>query len=380
MDRKEINDLIARYLAGESTQEERDLLYLWLVKRAEQEEEAWPVGEEEDVERRLRSGLSGWGSDHPVSAPVRWRTAAAVAASLLVLISVGLLLFRGSHKPAGPMAYPSPHVAISQIPPELSIHVDGERYLIDSLPIGVNTYVGGVAVRKTSANSIRYIDDRGGPLHGTAMNHRLFVPKGKDFTVTLVDGSVVWLNTESSLEFPAVFAGNERTVAMSGEAFFEVASDKTHPFKVATAEGAEVVATGTQFSVKAYQDEREMYTTLVEGAVTMNGNGESLALQPSQQAVSRYAEPGIQVFSVDVKGILAKKNGYFAFSRQDISSIMKEVSRWYDVDVYFQGKVSPRLFGGTFSRTRPLDELLEYFESVGGFKFKHKGRRLIVMS
>src|SRR5690606_28141976 len=141
-----------------------------------------------------------------VSAPVRWRTAAAVAASLLVLISVGLLLFRGSHKPAGPMAYPSPHVAISQIPPELSIHVDGERYLIDSLPIGVNTYVGGVAVRKTSANSIRYIDDRGGPLHGTAMNHRLFVPKGKDFTVTLVDGSVVWLNTESSLEFPAVFA------------------------------------------------------------------------------------------------------------------------------------------------------------------------------
>lgn len=388
MGSKEINELIKRYLDGTSTKEERDMLYLWLVKRVEQEQREWLPGEEEEVERRLRFKLKGLVEDaEPVrSAPLvpriqfgRWT---AIAASILVLFAVGVWLFQQPVKQTPEIAQQAAADLFHESP-ELVIRVDGKDYLIDSLPIGVASYIGGTTVRKTSSNSLSYLVDAADDTHvrhEEPASHQLFVPKGKDFNVTLADGSVAWLNTESMLEFPTVFAGKERKVTMSGEAFFEVVSDKAHPFKVATSDGAEVVATGTQFAVKAYHDEVEMYTTLVEGAITMSAKGESLAMLPNQQAVNRYGVPGIQVSAVDVKGIIAKKNGYFAFSKQDITSIMKDVSRWYDVDVYFQGDVSPRLFGGTFSKKRPLSELLEYFESVGNFKFKQKGRRIIVMS
>ena len=385
MERKEFDDLIKRYLEGVSTEEERDLLHLWLVKHAGQEEREWSPGEAEDVERRLRLKLKGLvgeiGTEERLSR--RFRRVAAVAAVLVVLLSIGVLLFQGPGKPVDQQISRHQQQIASHIPPVLTLHVEGTDYRIDSLPIGIDTYVGGVAVRRTSLNSLSYL---AGSNNGIATNdnaavyHRLSVPKGKDFNVTLPDGSVVWMNTESTLEFPVVFSGADRRVTMSGEAFFEVASDKAHPFRVAAAEGTEVVATGTQFSVKAYRDEMEMYATLVEGVITVTAKGESLTMQPNQQAVSKQSVAGIQVSAVDVKSIIAKKNGYFAFFKQDITSIMKEVSRWYDVDVYFQGEVSPRLFGGTFSRQRPLNDLLEYFESIGSFKFKQKGRRIIVMS
>lgn len=386
MESKEFDDLIKRYLDGTSTEEERDILYLWLINQTQQEQREWLPGEEEEVEKRLRFKLKGLVDDaratHATPLLVRLRNWSAIAASILVLFAVGLWLFQQPVKQTPEVSQQAASAVLHKYP-ELVIRVDGNDYLIDSLPIGVDSYIGGLAVRKTSSNSLSYLDgavDDGHMRHEAPVNHRLFVPKGKDFNITLADGSVAWLNTESMLEFPAVFAGSERKVTLSGEAFFEVASDKTHPFKVTTAEGAEVVATGTQFAVKAYHDEVEMYTTLVEGAITMSAEGESLAMRPNQQAVNRYGVSGIRVSTVDVKGIIAKKNGYFAFSKQDISSIMKDVSRWYDVDVYFQGEVSPRLFGGTFSKKRPLSELLEYFESVGNFKFKQKGRRIIVMS
>ncbi|SEL54792.1 FecR family protein [Parapedobacter koreensis] len=389
MERKEANDLIRRYLRGDCTEEERQLLYLWLTKQVAQEEWAWQPGEEAEVERRLRFQLRNL-LESPQSeltlssrrTSFSLRALAGVAAVLLLSLA-GLGIWYFPHPPiptTGAVAIQQREPVSFQTHTALTIHADGKDYLIDSLPVGSETHIGQVVVKKTSANSLSY----SGSLGDTALSpilakHTLFVPKGRDFNITLPDGSDVWLNTESALEFPTRFTGGERRVTISGEAFFEVASDKKNPFIVA-ANDAEVIATGTQFNVKAYRDEKAMYATLVEGVITMATPGESLMMAPSQQAVSEVGVMGIQVHPINVANIIAKKNGYFAFYKQDITSIMKEVSRWYDVEVYFQGEVSLRLFGGTFSRKRTLSELLEYFESIGNFKFKQKGRRIIVMS
>ncbi|SKB96389.1 FecR family protein [Parapedobacter luteus] len=390
MKRKAVNDLIKRYLQGDCTAEERQILYLWLAKQAAQEEWEWQPEEEAEVEHQLRFRLRHLlENPKPLEAESPQRTRSlfgklAGAAAILLLALTGLgIWFLGRHPlpTVGTVAIQQREPVAFQTYAALTIHAEGKDYLVDSLPIGVETTVGQAVVKKTSINSLSYYQRLGDMDSSSRVfaKHTIFVPKGRDFNVTLPDGSDVWLNTESALEFPTRFTGSERRVTISGEAFFDVTSDKTNPFIVAANE-TEVIATGTQFNVKAYRDEKATYATLVEGMITMATPEESLSMTPSQQAITQQGMPGIQVSSINVANIIAKKNGYFAFYKQDITSIMKEVSRWYDVEIYFQGEISPRLFGGTFSRKRTLNELLEYFQSIGNFKFKQKGRRIIVMS
>lgn len=363
------------------------MLYVWLAKQAAAEDWKWKPGEEDAVERELRFRLRNLLETDATEPEVDMRPSfplrklSAVAASVLLVLGLGIWYhYDAPRSPEGIAGNAMELTPLFESHKALVIQVAGKDYFIDSLVIGEETIIGQLVVKRLAENSLSYqyppSDEQS--LIGTP-NHRLYVPKGRDFNVKLPDGSSVWLNTESALEFPTVFAGGERQVAITGEAFFEVASDKANPF-VAIANEIAVIATGTQFNVKAYHDESTFYTTLIEGVVTLAGKEESKTMTPNQQAVWQKGIAGIHLDEINVANIIAKKNGYFAFYQQDIRSVMKEISRWYDVEVFFQGEVSERLFGGTFSRSRELGELLEYFESIGEFKFKRKGRRIIVMS
>lgn len=382
MERKAINDMIKRYLEGNATEEERDFLYLWLTRQVANAEWKWKPGEKAEVEDVLRFRLKGLLeptlAERPLATPsgISFRKLSAIAAAALLVLGLGIWYFY-DHSPANRTGTTNLANHFPLEPDDaLVIYADGRAYELDSMAIGEELTIGQTRIKKLSNAQLVY--QQADAIVGSSDIHRLYVPKGRDFNVTLPDGSMVWLNTESVLEFPVAFGKGERRVAMSGEALFEVKSDKSRPF-IVMAQDAEVVATGTTFNVKAYHDEEILYTTLLEGKVRMETKECAQEITPNQQAIIQQGVAGIQVEKVNVANIIAKKNGYFVFHKQDISSIMKEVGRWYDVEVHFQGEVSRRQFGGTFSRSRKLSELLEYFESIGGVKFKQEGRRIIVM-
>ncbi|MGB4400030.1 MAG: FecR domain-containing protein [Daejeonella sp.] len=210
-------------------------------------------------------------------------------------------------------------------------------------------------------------------------------PRGGQFQVVLPDGSKVWLNASSSIRFPASFVDEERIVELDGEAYFEVVklgsssadNGKKIPFKVKSG-GHLVEVLGTHFNVKAYSDEVDITTTLLEGSVKVSENitQKSRVLIPGQQA---RVGSSMKVSDVDVRGSTGWKEGQFNFSGENIESIMRSISRWYDVDVSYKKNITRETFVGSVSRFENVSEVLKMLELTGAVHFKVEGRRIIVM-
>ena len=207
--------------------------------------------------------------------------------------------------------------------------------------------------------------------------YTLITPRGGEYRLTLADGTTVWLNASSKLEYPSVFAGNTREVSLEGEAFFEVAQDVTHPFIVHT-EKQRITVLGTAFNIHAYPDESES-TTLINGKVRVNSAGNTLLLQPGQQAL---LDSGGQLRldpDADLEEVAAWKNGYFQFNKADIRQIMQQLSRWYNVDVEYASSLPSSSFGAIISRTNSISKILDVLEATGEVHFKVEGRHIYVM-
>jgi ferric-dicitrate binding protein FerR (iron transport regulator) len=218
---------------------------------------------------------------------------------------------------------------------------------------------------------------------GTATTEILFntisTPRGGQYAVTLADGTKIWLNAASSLKYPTAFTGTSRSVELTGEAYFEVAGDKSKPFTVRL-NGMDVQVLGTKFNIKAYQDDASIRTTLVDGAVrlTASGAGEAL-LKPGQQGVWSQQLPRFMVREVNTNNEVAWRNGYFAFDNENIHDIMKDLSRWYNIDIEFRNNLIEKKFGGTVSRYQNAEEVLEILELTGSVHFSIKDKKIIVM-
>lgn len=256
----------------------------------------------------------------------------------------------------------------------------GDVIVLDSAGNGLLGRSGNAAVRKTGSGQIVYNSLAAGVSNtGPAPVNVLTTPKGGTYQVTLSDGTKVWLNSASSLVFPAAFAGAERRVQLSGEAFFEVAKNKAVPFYVDVKETT-IRVYGTQFNIDAYADEQTVKTTLVEGSVQVTKGGVHRMLVPGQQAVTRDALSSIAVGEVNVMNAMAWKNGYFVFDDENIHAIMTKVSRWYDVSVEYKGKFDNQKFGGSFYRYKSINELLHYLEKLGTVHFEISGRKITVIN
>ena len=205
-------------------------------------------------------------------------------------------------------------------------------------------------------------------------------PGGGTYQVVLSDGTKVWLNSASSIDFPAIFAANSRnrTVRLTGEAYFEVAKDQQHPFIVKT-DNQEVEVLGTHFNVNSYPDEHTTTTTLLEGSVRISGKGINEHLKPGQQSVLNNKTNQLAVQPANLKTAIAWKNGYFRFDGEHIAEVMTKLSRWYNIEVVYQGPVTEEEFSGTISRHINLTEVLKMLSYSGSVQFKIAGRRVIVM-
>lgn len=267
---------------------------------------------------------------------------------------------------------------------------DGSVILLDSASDGLLAEQGGSRIVKTADGQIRY--NNGGPGSGELLMNTMSTPRGGQYRLTLPDGSVVWLNAASSLRFPASFAGKERRVWLTGEAYFEVnklgsaqqgnTAGNNIPFIIEVnrpgSGPTEIEVLGTHFNVNAYEDEASIKTTLLEGKVGVSAGNEKLLLDPRQQVQVNATGSMKLVRDVDVEAATAWKNGYFSFNNTDVAALMRQISRWYDVEVEYADKLPERKFGGEISRNSNLSQVLKIMEE-SELSFRVEGKRIIVL-
>jgi len=214
----------------------------------------------------------------------------------------------------------------------------------------------------------------------------LTTPRGNQYQIVLPDGSKVWLNAASSITYPTSFTDAERRITMTGEAYFEVAKKERDagggtgrvPF-IVVVDGTEVEVLGTHFNINAYKEEPALLTTLLEGSVKVSAHGHQQLIRPGEQTVVTPSGTGIGLKKdVDLDEVVAWKNGYFQFDHADIQTIMRQIARWYDVEISFEGKVPERKFGGDISRDLKLSEVL-YGLNLSKIHFRIEGKKLAIL-
>ena len=251
---------------------------------------------------------------------------------------------------------------------------DGSSIILDSNRNGTLATQGNTKILKLNGMvSYNNLSKK----NNTVLYNTISTPRGGQYLLILADGSKVWLNAASSLRFPASFSGKERKVELLGEAYFEVAKNAAMPFKVKT-NGMEVEVLGTHFNINSYEDESAIRTTLLEGSIKINNHGNSSLLKPGEQAaLNKKGEIKI-INHANVEEAIAWKEGKFQFDKADIHAVMRQIARWYDVDVAYQGSVSSH-FGGTISRNVNLSQVLNMLHLTGEVKFEIKDRKVLVM-
>lgn len=269
---------------------------------------------------------------------------------------------------------------VTDVPPGANKAVlilgDGSTVSLDSLHRGTLAKQGSTEIVQLGGGRLAYT--RGGAAGATGAAgaesdvsfNTIRTPRGGQYQVTLPDGSRVWLNAASSLKFPTAFTGGDRTVELTGEAYFEVAARQNQPFRVKVSD-MQVDVLGTHFDVMAYPEEGGVYTSLLQGAVRVG----TQVLKPGQEA--RWSGGVLQVAEVDTDQAVAWKNGLFQFDGATLETIMHQVCRWYDVDVRYEGNVS-RHFSGLISRSVPLTEVLHMLDLAGKARFSLEGRTVVV--
>jgi len=247
----------------------------------------------------------------------------------------------------------------------------GQQIILDSAHKGNLTVQGNARVSKTDSGQLTY-QSMGNSTGSGLVYNTLATPRGGQYQLTLPDGTQVWLNAASSLIYPTAFSGNERTVQLTGEAYFEVTHDKKRPFKVKV--GGQVIEDiGTHFNVNAYTDELIQTTTLLEGAVRIGGH----ILKPGEKA-SVAASGTVHVSKGDPEQAIAWKNGLFDFTDNDLPTVMRQLARWYNVDIKYEGKIPERQFTGMIGRSLTLTQVLKGLAREGVQYRIEEGNHLII--
>jgi ferric-dicitrate binding protein FerR (iron transport regulator) len=289
----------------------------------------------------------------------------SVAAMLAMLVGVGLWIYRPGNTETASV--------IADIPPGSNRAVlklaNGQEIILDSAHGNIVQH-GNFKVNNDSgmlnyqgkADVVEY--------------HTLSTPRGGQYKLQLPDGTDVWLNAASSITYPTIFTGGKRHITITGEAYLEVAKDPARPFNVQVNQ-MNITVLGTHFNVNAYTDEPDARTTLLEGSVRVTAGRQAKVLAPGQQAQVDKSNALKIIENVNVEDVIAWKNGLTVFENADIQTIMRQVSRWYDVEVVFEGNIPQRQFAGGISRKSSLADLLRVLE-FANVNFVVEGKKIIV--
>jgi hypothetical protein len=307
----------------------------------------------------------------------------SAAAAVMLFVSITAFYFLRQRNDSITAQTKDAAQQIRDIPPGTNNAVltldNGTRIVLDSAADGTLAQQGGIKVLKMNGQ-IAYDKTGNANLQAAPIYNTITTARGNQYMVVLADGTKVWLNAASSIRFPFYFKGNERRVAITGEAYFEVAKDATRPFRVEfnneSGEKGEIEVLGTHFNVNTYPDEEDIKTTLLEGSVKIKKGGNAEVLSPGQQA--RLTSDAITIKNdVVLSQVMAWKDGFFVFDNSDIKMIMRQVARWYDVEVIFEGSILSEGFTGKVSRNVSLSKFLKVLE-LNDVHVKTEGRKIII--
>ncbi len=317
-----------------------------------------------------------FGEDNAISHSQLW---AKIAVAAVLIMAVGIYWWSGVREKSKMAINNTPSTPVTDLPPGGNKAIltlgDGSSIVLDSAGDGNLASQGNTEITKSGEGELVYKSNN--KAANAVVYNTVTTPKGGQYHIVLPDGSKVWLNAASSLKFPTAFVGKERRVEISGEVYFEVAHNAKMPFIVKSGE-TEVAVLGTHFNVMAYPDEKVMKTTLLEGSVKVSRAGKFAMLAPGQQARLTGSSENIRVLdNVDTDKEMAWKTGYFQFEDDNLESIMRQVSRWYDVDIAYEGNASREHFTGRLPRNANVSKVLKIL-SLSGVKFRIEGKSIIV--
>jgi ferric-dicitrate binding protein FerR (iron transport regulator) len=400
LSKEQLENLYTKYVQNQCTQEELEALINELGAEPATDNEAlmtqlfdktWD-GLEVFPDKYKLPGLE-LPNDTPYEPPViemyprrkKWLRIAAAAAIIFVAGAGTYFLIRTpkteiakteNTKPAGKQdVAPGGNKAVLTL-------ANGNTIILDNAANGTLASEGNAKVVKTSNGQLVY-NAQAGETSAAITFNTLSTPRGGQYQLSLPDGSKVWLNSASSITFPTAFTGDERKVSITGEAYFEIVpvplrSGKKMPFKVEKS-NVTVEVLGTHFNVNAYDDEDAMKTTLLEGSVKVSKDAASVILKPGEQtSVSHKSQPS-QPIPVQTDEVMAWKNGLFHFENADIKTVMRQLSRWYDIEVEYKGDFKNDTLVMEVPRNTNLSDVLKVIESTAGLKLKIEGKKVTVL-
>ena len=382
MSNQKVLALLQKYLDGKATFEEKALIDKW-YSLLENIEDDITVGDQTTLKEKLYQQIvAELNKKEAIVVPFYKRSFFRVAASvaILLLVSIGaFLIYNNKNKHTEVAKVEKTNSLNSDVVPggnkAILTLADGSTIILDNAANGNLTEQGNTKVIKLDDGQLAYNTLNEKPTE--IVYNTISTPRGGQYQLTLADGTKVWLNAASTLRFPATFSGNERKVELTGEGYFEVAKNAAMPFKVSV-NNMTVEVLGTHFNINSYSDEDSIKTTLLEGAVKVTNGDAVQMLSPSNQA-QLTADGEIRLNrNVDIEDVVAWKNGIFNFSGTAIENIMRQISRWYDLDVSYEGAISKETFSGVVSRNSNLSQVLKIMEQAG-VKFKIEGKKIIVM-
>ncbi|SMC90058.1 FecR family protein [Pedobacter nyackensis] len=311
-----------------------------------------------------------------------WSTILPIAAAIIVVVSVGILIWANQQQKEQKSLTASVKKDIAPGGNKAILKLaDGTEIVLDGHDTGVLANENGTKISKTADGMILYDATKtaGDETSAMAQNHlnTLSTPSGGQYMLILPDKTKVWLNAESSISYPSVFTGNERNVSLVGEAYFEVAKDKQHPFKV-KAGAAEVNVLGTHFNIMSYAEEGQTQVSLAEGSVRVDLGNDSKVLRPGQQASIKAGSSHISLRNLDIDDVTDWKNGLFQFDNTPLDQVMRQIKRWYSVDVVYQGAKPDLYITGMISRSNNVSKILALIEETGGIDFVIGDKQIIV--
>lgn len=382
---KELQKIIERYVSGKATAEEILFVEEYYSYLSKNENILDSVGHaeldalEESNFKAIQSRIS---TSKKLKVVPFFRYAAA--AIILLLIS-GTLYFALNSKKNSEATNLSKANTLDVLPGTdraILTLSDGSKVVLDNETASNISNHEGLKISKTKNGQLIYtILNQGDLINKKAIAYNTIqTPKGGQYQIILPDGTKVWLNAASSLKYPEVFAGNERKVELTGEAYFEVAKNKAMPFHVKN-ESQDVEVLGTHFNINSYMDEKTIKTTLLEGSVKVSNNKSFKILKPGEQSVAGTSEnSNIQlVRNVDTDDETAWKNGLFQFSNEGLKTILNQLERWYDIKIDYSS-IPDKRYNGMVPRKAKLSEVLKMLELTGNIKFEIvEGRQLKVL-
>lgn len=370
--------LLEKYKTDELSEEEKVIVEQWLFSYQEA-----GIDLSEDRMDTLQKEVWEKIQVRKINKKLPWLRMVA-AACLLLGLGAGLLFFMGKagHKQqqiAGVMKndlLPGGNKAMLTL-------AGGKKISLTDASPGKLAIQSGISISKSDDGQLVYeISEEVVQVTGEINYNTIETPRGGQFQVNLPDGSRVWLNAATVIRFPLSFRDlKERRVELKGEAYFEIEKDVQKPF-VVQSDGQLIKVLGTQFNVSSYVDEPSIKTTLLEGSIKLemlNSHGkDSRILKPGQQARTSSEANEIRVLSVDVQAETSWKNGFFSFEDMPIELIMKQISRWYDVDVIYKDNLAGKTVWGSITRYTNVSKVLSILEKTGKIHFRMEGRRIYV--